>query len=167
VIHPGANAINRKWPIEKYGPLLDKLPRHWKVAVVGLPDDINEMKKAIPAGRSVSYVSGSIRDSIETLASATLLLVMDSGNMHIAQVLDVPAVVVFGYTDPSSIIDVDGCVNAIYEQRFPCQPCKQSVCNQPEVYCLNNLEPATVAARLMMYWDRLQNRFVGLAGGNS
>jgi heptosyltransferase II len=158
VIHPGANAKNRSWPFHKYAPLVSDLPRQWRIAFLGLPSDLAALKQTMPADRPVEYVSGSIRDSIETLASARMLLIMDSGNMHFAQVLGVPAVAVFGYTDPADIIDLTGCVDAVYEQRFPCQPCRKAVCSQPEIYCLNNVEPRVVADRLRAQWERLQKR---------
>jgi len=148
VIHPGANAANRKWPLSKYAPLLNDLPAEWKLAFLGLPDDLAEVKKTLSGDRVVSYVAGTIRTSIETLASARFLLVMDSGNMHFAQVLGVPAIAVFGYTNPADIIDPSGVVQAIYEQQYPCQPCRKATCSQPEVYCLTGVEPAMVAGRL-------------------
>lgn len=161
VIHPGANAQNRKWPIEKYSPLVSELPADWHIAFLGLPSDLEEVKRTMPPDRPISYVSGTIRDALETLASASLLLVMDSGNMHFAQVLGVPALAVFGYTDPARVIDPSGCVDTIYEQRFPCQPCMRAKCSQPEVYCLTSVEPATIAAKLRTGWEKLQNPGAG------
>jgi heptosyltransferase-2 len=148
VIHPGANAKNRSWPLTKYPALVDALPRTWRIAVLGLPSDLAPLETTMPTDRGIEYVRGTIGDSIETLASARLLLIMDSGNMHFAQVLGIPAVAVFGYTDPADIIDLSGCVDAVYEPRFPCQPCRKAVCSQPEIYCLNSIEPRTVAERL-------------------
>jgi hypothetical protein len=157
VIHPGANAYNRKWPSEKYGPLVCALPRDWRIAIVGLPGDISEVKRSMPADRAISYVSRTIRDSIETLASARMVLVMDSGNVHFARVLGVPFLAVFGPTNPARVIDPGGDADTLYEQKFPCQPCMRAECSQPEVYCMISVEPAAVAARLIARWDKLQN----------
>jgi len=158
VIHPGAKAKNRIWPIQKYDSLVKALPRDWKIAFLGLPNDLESVKTTMSSERPVTYVSGTIRESLETLASARLLLVMDSGNMHFAQVLDVPAVAVFGPTDPKAVIETEGCVDAVYKQRFPCQPCMKAVCNQPEIYCLTSVEPGVVAERLKVQWEKLQKR---------
>jgi ADP-heptose:LPS heptosyltransferase len=157
VIHPGANAYNRKWPNERYGSLVCALPRDWRIAVVGLPGDISEVKRSMPADRAISYVSGTIHDSIETLASARMVLVMDSGNMHFARVLGVPFLAVFGPTDPTRVIDPDGDGDTLYEQKFPCQPCMRAQCSQPEVYCMTSVEPVVVATRLIARWDKLQD----------
>jgi heptosyltransferase-2 len=154
VIHPGANAKNRSWPFDKYAPLISALPRAWRIAMVGLPSDLEIIRKTMPPGRPVEYVTGTIAESIRTLASASLLFIMDSGNMHFAQVLEVPAVAVFGYTDPADIIDLNSYVDAIYEPRFPCQPCRKAVCSQPEIICLQAIEPQVVAERLIASWNR-------------
>jgi heptosyltransferase-2 len=156
VIHPGANAKNRSWPLSKYPALVKDLPRSWRIAVLGLPSDLAPLQETMPADRGIEYVRGTIGDSIATLASARLLLIMDSGNMHFAQVLEVSAVAVFGYTDPADIIDLSGCVDAVYEQRFPCQPCRKATCSQPEIYCLEGVEPRVVAERLKVQFSRLE-----------
>jgi len=155
VIHPGANAKNRSWPLSKYPDLVNDLPRSWRIAVLGLPSDLAPLQETMPADRGIEYIRGTIGDSIATLASARLLLIMDSGNMHFAQVLGIPAVAVFGYTDPADIIDLSGCVDAVYEPRFPCQPCRKAICSQPEIYCLNSVEPDVVAEKLKTQWARL------------
>jgi heptosyltransferase II len=157
VIHPGANAKNRSWPFNKYAPLVSLLPTSWRIALLGLPADLDKLKRTMPASRPVEYITGTIGKSIETLASASLLFVMDSGNMHFAQVLGVPSVVVFGYTDPADIIDLKGVVDAIYEPHLPCQPCRKAVCSQPAIYCLDSIEPLVVAERLKAQWKKIRD----------
>jgi heptosyltransferase-2 len=158
VIHPGANALNRTWPFDKYAPLIRLLPTDWRIALLGLPSDLALLKQTMPSDRPIEYVTGSIGKAIQTLASARLLFVMDSGNMHFAQVLGVPAVVVFGYTDPASIVDSHGVIDAIYEPHLPCQPCREKVCSQPEIYCLDSIEPEDVARRLQARENRIPKR---------
>jgi len=158
VIHPGATAKNRVWPYINYAPLLAALPAHWRVAFIGLPSDIDLIHKILPAASEVDLITGTIGKSLRTLASARLALVMDSGNMHFAQVLGLPAVAIFGYHDPSTVIDVTGCVEAIYDRRFPCQPCDKAICTQPEIYCINSVEPNLVAKRLKEKWEKMYNK---------
>ena len=156
LIHPGATAANRRWPFAKYAELIPMLPTEWRIACVALPDDLDEMKRLLPPERPVSYLCGSIGDSIAALASTRLLLAMDSGNMHFAALLGVPTVVVFGYTNPSNIIEQGSCVEAVYEPSLPCQPCMKATCSQPEIYCLLRVEARTVADRLLRRWRMLK-----------
>jgi heptosyltransferase-2 len=149
VIHPGASAANRIWPRDRYPALLAALPTQWRIAFLGLPADIAAVRAALPPGFSQQYtfLSGTLQQSLQVIASARRLLVMNSGTMHFAQVLGVPAVAIFGQQDPSQVISGD-CVLPIYQVTAPCQPCGRATCNQTELYCLANLDPTAVARQL-------------------
>jgi heptosyltransferase-2 len=140
VIHPGATAKNRFWPLSKYPELIARLPRNWKIAVLGLAEDVLPLKQMIPQERSIDFITGSLRLSLMTLASARLLLVMDSGNVHFAEVLGRPAVALFGKEDPATIV-APGIVDPVYERSVECQPCGRALCTRSEVFCLTNLSP--------------------------
>jgi len=156
VIHPGANALNRVWPHDKYPALLAALPPHWKIAFLGLPSDIAAVQAALPSGTSerYSFLTGTLSESLQVLAAARLLLAMDSGMMHFAEVLGVPAVAVFGKQEPATIIGT-GWVDPAYKRSVPCQPCGRATCNRPAVYCLTNLDSAYVAGLLVQLASRL------------
>ncbi|SEG33090.1 heptosyltransferase-2 [Bryocella elongata] len=148
IIHPGAMALNRTWPHNKYPEVIALLPEEWTIGVLGLPQDIEPLRGMLPADRSIVFLTGSLRQALLTLAGARILLVMDSGNVHFAEVLGRPAVAVFGKEDPSTIIP-RGLVEPVYEKSVPCQPCGLAVCTQTEPFCMTNLAPATVASRLI------------------
>jgi heptosyltransferase-2 len=152
LIHPGANAENRRWPDDHYSRVVRSLPSHYKIAVIGLPDDIAAMKRALPADRDIQFLTGSLQDSLIAIARCRVLLTMDSGNVHFARVLGVRAVALFGKSDPANVIPLNGSVVAIYEQKFPCQPCGKTYCSQPEVYCMNSLSPERVSQELQRCW---------------
>jgi ADP-heptose:LPS heptosyltransferase len=166
VIHPGAGAKNRIWPLDKYLVLLSLIPAGWRVAILGLPGDVARFRNALPTGRAIDYITGSLLQSLTTLASARVVLVMDSGNMHFADALGIPAVAIFLKDDPATVIDLDSCVQPVYEQRFPCQPCGRAVCNQPAIYCLNTVDPVLVAQRLQKQWaDASGHTLISIAQG--
>jgi heptosyltransferase-2 len=154
LIHPGANAENRRWPAGHYGEVVRSLPSEYRIAVVGLPGDIGAMKAALPADRGIAFLTGSLEDSLVAIARSRVLLTMDSGNVHFANVLGVPAVALFGKSDPINVVSLNGCVSAIYQNKFPCQPCGKTYCTQPEVYCMNSISPETVSAELQRCWSR-------------
>jgi heptosyltransferase II len=158
LIHPGANAKNRSWPWGHYAEVVQSLPLQYKIAAVGLPEDIAAMKKALPADRNISFLTGSLRDSIVAIARCRVLLTMDSGNVHFARSLRVPAVALFGKSDPVNVIPMDGCVSAIYQKLVPCQPCGQTFCSQPEVYCMNLLSPKLISTTIMQRWNESFHR---------
>lgn len=150
VIHPGANARNRVWPVEKYPALLAALPGHWRIAVVALPADMAALVAVLPPSSLERYtlLSGTLQQAIQTLASSRMAFVMNSGTMHFADVLGVPAVAIFGQQNPTEVI-AEGCIFPVYRPTVPCQPCGYATCGQPEVYCLTNIDPVDVARTLI------------------
>ena len=160
VIHPGAGAKNRIWPFENYPALLHFLPADWKIAVLGLSDDVTALRKILPATRAIDYITGSLRESLTTLASARTLLAMDSGNMHFADVLGIPTVAVFLKDDPATVIGpalgIASRIQPVFQPRFPCQPCGLRLCNQPSIYCLDTVDPVLVARTIVEQWAKTQ-----------
>ena len=149
LIHPGANASNRSWPYRHYGSLVKLMPAKCRIAVLGVHSDIEEMQRVLPPDRGIDFITGSLEDALIAIALARVALVMESGTAHFAQALNVPAVALFGISDPDTVIGRAGSVLPIYEQKFSCQPCRRVVCSQPETYCMNAIAPETVAIKLL------------------
>ena len=149
LIHPGASVPSRMWPCNRYAELLPLLPPHIRIAVAGVPKDIETLRRTLPANHAITFLSGSLRQAISAIARSRVVLTMDSGAMHFAKVLNVPAVALFGKCDPATVIAASTSVLPIYERNFPCQPCGKPGCSQPQAYCINSIEPPTVARALL------------------
>jgi len=149
LITPGANAINRLWPLSHYVSLVHMIPRNYRIAVAGLPDDIAKMQRALPKDRQIQFLAGTLEEAICAIAQSRAVLTMDSGSMHFASALNVPGITLFGKDDPASVISTGESILPIYERKFPCQPCRSVHCSQPEVYCMNSILPETVAKALI------------------
>ncbi len=148
LIHPGAGAINRKWPLTHYPALLQHLPAELRIAVLGLPQDIAAMQSVLPDDRQIDYFTGSLADAITRIATCRVALTMDSGNAFFAQILNVPAVALFGASDPANVIGLEGPVQPLFEQKFSCQPCGRTQCQYQDVMCMSTLTPNRVAERI-------------------
>jgi heptosyltransferase-2 len=149
LIAPGANATNRLWPLAHYASLLTMIPSDCRIAVVGLPDDVKKIQQVLPQNRQIEYLTGTLERAISLIAQSRVVLTMDSGNMHFANALNIPGLAVFGKADPASIIPQNGSMRPIYEKKFPCQPCNSAHCSQPQVYCMDSIQPETVASALI------------------
>ena len=149
LIAPGANAANRLWPLPHYASLVQRIPAEYRIAVVGLPDDVDGMRKVLPQNRHIEFVSGTLEKAITLIAQSRIVLTMDSGNAHFANALNIPGIALFGKADPASIIPQSGTIRPIYEKKFRCQPCNSARCSQPEVYCMHAIAPETVANALI------------------
>ena len=149
LIHPGANVPNRRWPWSNFAALVRMVPEQYRIAVLGVPADIDEARRILPADRGIRFLSGTLEDAIVTIASSRVLFCMDSGPAHFAACLRVPAVALFGKSDPASIIGYQGSVRPLYVLACPCQPCGKATCIQPEVLCMNAITPEAVAHALL------------------
>ena len=149
LIHPGAGAKNRAWPLQHFATLLRHMPERYRIAVVGIPGDVAAMKAVLPADRKVHYSSGTLEHAIMLMARSRVLLTMDSGPMFFAQLLRRPTVSLFGASDPAHVIGHSKWVNPMYERKWQCQPCGNSHCTQKSVLCMESLDPRRVAARLL------------------
>lgn len=145
LIHPGAGAQNRKWPFARYAEFVRFIPKTCRIAVLGLPEDVREMRHVLGEDREIAYLTGTIQESIASISRARVMLSMDSGNMFFAQILGVRTIALFGASAPANILPMHSVVSTIYEQRFACQPCGRSRCTQSEAFCVTSVSPERVA----------------------
>lgn len=148
LIHPGASADNRKWPYKYYRDLLQYIPDHWRVAITGLPDDVHSIQNVLPKGRHVEFITGTLEDAIKSIARTRLAVTMDSGPMFFAKMLGIPAIVLFGPSDPDRVVEFSPDIIRIFKRTWPCQPCSNERCHQKETYCMQSIDPLTVAKEI-------------------
>jgi heptosyltransferase-2 len=149
VIHPGAGTENRKWPVHRFAELMKYISEDYRIAVVGLARDVVALQGVLPRNRGIYFLTGSLEDAIISIARSRVALTMDSGSMFFAHILGVPAVSLFGPSDPANVIPLGGNVHPVYEQKWSCQPCGMPSCRQKSVYCMASLEPKAVADQLL------------------
>jgi ADP-heptose:LPS heptosyltransferase len=154
VIHPGAGSDNRQWPVEAFGQLLACLPGDCRIMLVGLPRDVAAIQDALPRGRTLPALCGTLEEAIVSMARSRVALTMDSGSLFFARALHVPAVALFGPSDPANVVPSDWDVVPLYEPKWSCQPCRQPFCRQRSVLCMAALEPLRVAHEIRRLLDR-------------
>jgi heptosyltransferase-3 len=104
VLHPGAGAQRKRWPAERFAALADRFAeRGFAIALTAGPADeaavkavYAQLRRATPdvlAGLSLVQLAGKI-------ARARLFIGNDSGITHLAALLGVPTLALFGPFDP-------------------------------------------------------------------
>jgi heptosyltransferase-1 len=103
VLSPGAGWGAKEWAPERYGEVAAMLAKH------GIASLINVGPKEAELGKRVMAASGgvakpilcSISQLVALLRKAALFIGGDTGPMHLANLMGVPLVAVFGPTDPA------------------------------------------------------------------
>ena len=104
IIHPGPSWPVREWPPEKWTGLVAEL--RWRgftsIAQLGVGRYLNFGKVAVdPVPGAVSLVNDlSLEEAFAVISLAKLHVGIDSGLLHIAASVGVPAVGIFGMTSP-------------------------------------------------------------------
>jgi len=92
VIHPFASALEKQWPAERFVEVMRTLDL--EPVVIGAPGDDFAPFSAFRC------ITGSLEQTKQVLAGASLFLGNDSGPAHMAAAFGVPVAVLYGSSDP-------------------------------------------------------------------
>jgi ADP-heptose:LPS heptosyltransferase len=104
VIHPGPTWPVREWPHESWVSLVQELRRHGFTNIVQLgvgkvlrfgPTEVTAVPGALSLVNQLS-----LEESVALISRADLLIGLDSGLLHIAAALRIPAIGLWGFTSP-------------------------------------------------------------------
>jgi heptosyltransferase-1 len=112
ILNPGAGWGAKEWPPERYGEIACELAKDGISSVLNIgpnEDDLAEKVESISNG-STHRVSCSIGELIALMRRASLFIGGDTGPMHLANLLGIPVLAIFGPTNPAR--------NGPYYQRF-------------------------------------------------
>lgn len=105
VIHPGSGSRDKCWPVERYLKVIERLRRNRKEARVLLgevelerlsADEIKSLESAATVRRPATYL-----ELFNELRTASLFIGNDSGPGHLAGIMGLPTIALFGPTDPA------------------------------------------------------------------
>jgi ADP-heptose:LPS heptosyltransferase len=104
VVHPGAAAAGRRWPVERWRAVVQNLlGTGADVVLTGGPDERSlcaRLGAGLPQVRDTSGRLG-LSELARLVAGARLLLCADTGVAHLATAFGTPSVVLFGPTPPA------------------------------------------------------------------
>ena len=115
----------RRWPLENYRRLSEHLINAgFKVVILGDGND----RYVVPhfSGTSVIDRVGqlTLRETLQTIRDADLLITHDTGPLHFARLVGTPAVGLFGPTDPRHVVgSAKGILPLWGGETLPCRPC--------------------------------------------
>lgn len=105
--NPGQSFNLKIWSKERYAELIKKIPKKYKVLLLGGPSDQEESEfilEKLPKARQKNIVSAvgktSIHESIALMQHCKKIICSDSGPLHMAAAVNPNIISIFGPTNP-------------------------------------------------------------------
>jgi ADP-heptose:LPS heptosyltransferase len=144
VIHPFSGWEFRSWPLTQFRSLAMKILGQLPSDVVFLcsdreADQLQSLRNAFKENERVVFVaSADILDSAALIQRAGLFIGNDSGPLHLAALLGVPLVGLYGPALPGHTAPYAARGAFIY-RKVTCSPCTQTHCIMPANSCMNRI----------------------------
>jgi lipopolysaccharide heptosyltransferase I len=108
VLVPGAARPEKRWPIERFTELADKISSKFRSSIVAIGSQAEgQYIDILCAGTETAVVNlagrTSVRELTGLLKKASLVVSNDTGPGHIAAALGAPVVMIFGPTNPARV----------------------------------------------------------------
>ncbi len=150
-ICPASRWITKNWPIDRFAAVAKKLQEthNASITLLGGPDDIEacsiiESELDAPcrnlAGKTSIVEMGGILQEMD------LLIANDSGPSHMAAAVKTPTLVIFGPTNPDRTRPF-GDIHTVLKTSYPCQPCHNRTCQNPDIPCITGVKIYQVVDR--------------------
>lgn len=140
-VHPGARIDTRRWGEDRFAEVVRRLLKETDAHILWFSEP-GKLSQVPPLERCHS-VSVDFPRFLALLSCCRLLVCNDSGPMHLANLLDVPVVAVFGPTNPAWFGPRGPQDNIVIHPEFSCRPCfDYCIFDQP--YCLRAISVGEV-----------------------
>jgi heptosyltransferase II len=153
-INPGVAWKSKQWPLGQYAALAGAAFEEYGTAAVIFGDKseagrANEVAAAIKNHTAlVAAGKTTIRQAAAVIERCAAFVSNDSGLMHVASMLAVPTVGIFGPTNPD-ICRPSGRGHAWHYLGLPCAPCYKHECPLGTLDCMRNITPKAVLESLV------------------
>ena len=144
----------KRWPLDKFATMamavLDARGDAIEWTLFGAPGekDLGAELEARLGGRCRNLVGKtSLAGLVEELRACTLLVSNDTGTMHLAALLGVPVIAIFGSTEPAWTRPM-GKQHLILREHVECSPCFLRHCPL-DLRCMHAITPERVAAAVL------------------
>ncbi|MEA2378153.1 MAG: hypothetical protein QOD13_2060 [Thermoleophilaceae bacterium] len=149
VVHPGATAQSRRYPVELWGQACRTLAEEHGLRLVftGDPSEVEVAARAHElAGEPGPMLAGQLGldELAALLEAAPLLMAGNSGPVHLAAAVGTPVVDLYALTNPQHMPWM--VPSRVLFHDVPCRWCYRSVCPQGHHLCLRGVRPDRVVA---------------------
>ena len=158
-ISPFSSHRQKAYPLDKMEQVVAQLaqqPNYWiflmgggKTEKIALRAIARKYKNVI----SMAEVKHKFIDEYALLGNCDLMLTMESANMHLASLVDLQAMTVWGPTSPAcGYLGYNQLVQDDIQLDMDCRPCSitgDKPCKYGDFRCLTNIDPDVIARRVI------------------
>ena len=155
---PFAGHKLKQWPLDKAEQLVRLLRKQYpesSIFLFGSKAEVPMMEKLKGNDTKTFIVSGGklgIKGELGIMEKIDLLVGMDSSNIHIASLLKIPVLALFGTTHPwSGFAPYGQEKTGVIQMDLDCRPCSiygNTVCLRKDFACIERILPQDVLARV-------------------
>lgn len=148
IVHPGTSKFGsyKQWPAQNYSLLADMILDTYKANMIFTwgPNEFGVVKEIVKNMKHKAFPAcetKTIKQLIELIRRARLFIGGDTGPLHIASILDIPVIGIYGPKDPEIYGPYNGKAIVI-KKDVPCSPCTKRTCSDP--ICMTSILPEDV-----------------------
>lgn len=148
VVHPGATAMSRRYPAERFGTAAQAIVGETgcQVVFIGGADEqpLIGQAQARMENPGVSLAGQlTLGELAALIAGAQVIVCNNSGPVHIAAAVGTPVAVLYALTNPQHT--PWKVASHVLNHDVPCRNCLKSVCPEKHHACLEQVDPRDVA----------------------
>lgn len=160
-VAPFARHRGKIYPVSLMKKVTDTLAEreNVKIFLFGAGDEEEKILREMTAGRTniidMASVKSGLPSELSLLSHCDVMLSMDSANMHLASLVALPAVTIWGATHPyAGFLGYGQSLHNAVQLDITCRPCSvfgDKPCSRGDYLCLHGITPSLIISRLDPY----------------
>ena len=158
-ISPFSSHENKTYPLEKMEQVIAELTKHenyWVFLMGGGKQEKIALRRIARKYKNVvsmAEIKHKFIDEYALFAKCDLMLTMESANMHLASLVDLQAMTIWGPTSPAcGYLGYNQIVEDDIQLDMDCRPCSitgDKQCKFKDYRCLKNIDPMDIVRRVV------------------
>lgn len=150
LIHVGGGWEFKRWKEYKWIKLINhlRLSSDLDIVVIGGPsekDIVKRIEEKVLPQRNIRFATTTLEELIGLIIACKQFVGLDSGPMNLAVCLGKPVISLFGPGDSVMWYPLSAGSKSIhFKEKFPCNPCFQTICYFPQSNCMDEIEVVDV-----------------------
>jgi lipopolysaccharide heptosyltransferase II len=164
IVNVNSEAESRRLPVAKAISIINLLRRQTdaELVLVGSPKEkphVDAVYKGLAYRDGIVNEAGNtnMKQFIELLGTAPVMLTTDSGPMHLANALGVHTIALEGASDERNTAPFNIAKSTLIRSgTLPCEPCVKNVCRFGEPLCLLNMQDQQIVTAVLQAFNQQQ-----------